>query len=554
MTTTVPTKSSSTSTIVTIDTNISQKLTNGAGSTNGKVSLNGKASTTDKTSTKVKLNKVEQLKLKKNPLSLLDDIYQWADEGFEAIPPEYYDFFKWHGFFYRKQNPGTFMLRMRISNGVMNTAQLRTVATLSRDYGRGVGDLTTRQNIQLRWITIEHIPTIIETLQAVGLGSQQTGMDNFRNVTGCPLTGLTHHEQTATHQLTTATALSLLGPDFANIPRKFNISMNGCRLDCTHAKTNDIGMTPATRRMGSRDVPGFNVVVGGHMGGKTPHLAIPLDAFVRPMQAPALCRAILTVFRDNGNRAVRGKGRMWYLIDQWGIDRFRDEVMKVMGENLPSAGDCQLYTNPDPLVQDHVGVHQQIQDGLSSVGMVVPTGRIKAEQLFALSDLADLYGTREIRLTNDQNVIIPNVPNEKVAALLDEPLLQEWSPTPSGVIRGLVTCTGIDYCHFALNDTKGLSLDIAHRLEERLSDKDKMVRLNVSGCVHACGRHRASELGMEATRLRQDGKVIDGFNLFAGGSLEGATLGELTHKKATIDETVDLLASQISTIYKERVS
>lgn len=504
------------------------------------------------TETPPKLNKVEQLKLKKSPLSLIDDIYRWSEEGFDAIPPEYYPLFKWHGFFYRKQNPGTFMLRMRISNGVVNSTQLRTIAELSRDYGRGEGDFTTRQNIQLRWITIENMPTIIEKLQAVGLGSQQTGMDNYRNVTGCPVTGLSDHELIATHQLATTTALSLLGPAFANIPRKFNISVNGCRLDCTHAKTNDIGMTPAILQTGSHTVAGFNVVVGGHMGGRDPHLAIPLDAFVRPMQVPALCRAILSVFRDNGQREKRAKARMWYLIDDWGLGKFRDEVMKVMGEALPTAGQCQLYKKPDMLEQDHIGVHPQMQPGLSYVGVVVPTGRLRAEQLFELADLADRYGSREVRLTNDQNVIIPNIQNEQLPKLLAEPLLQEWSPTPSGIIRGLVTCTGIDYCHFALNDTKGLSLKIARKLEERLPNTDKVIRLNVSGCVHACGRHRASEIGMEATRLRVDGEVIDGFNIYEGGSLgEDAQLGVEVHKKATLDETAILLAEEIAARYKK---
>ena len=508
---------------------------------NGKGSPNGRP----------KLNKVELLKLEKSPLGLIHDIYRWADEGFDAIPAEYYDLFKWHGFFYRKQTPGYFMLRLRISNGVINSSQLRAVATLSRDYGRGVGDFTTRQNIQLRWITIEAMPAIIETLQSVGLGSEQTGMDNFRNVTGCPLTGLTRHELLATRQLTTATALSLLGPAFANIPRKFNISINGCRLDCTHAQSNDIGLTPAIGRMGNRPVAGFNAVVGGHMGSRNPHLAIPLDAFVRPSQVTSLCRAILTVFRDNGNRAVRGKARMWYLIEQWGLARFRDEVTKALGEPLPSAGECQLYPEPDRLEQDHVGVHPQVQDGLSYVGMVVPTGRVTAEQLFALADLADRYGSGELRLTNDQNVIIPNVPNQKLDELLAEPLLEEWSPAPSGIMRGLVTCTGIDYCHFALNDTKGISLAIARKLEERLPDRDKVVRLNVSGCVHACGRHRLSEIGMEATRLRQDGIVIDGFNIFGGGCLgENARLGDEIHSKATIEQTTELLADAIASRYR----
>jgi len=500
---------------------------------------------------KPKLNKVEQLKLEKSPLSLIHDIYRWADEGFDAIPPEYYDLFKWHGFFYRKQNPGTFMLRMRISNGVISSTQLRTVAELSRDYGRGEGDFTTRQNIQLRWITIENMPTIIEKLQAVGLGSQQTGMDNYRNVTGCPVTGLSEHELIATQQLATATALSLLGPAFENIPRKFNISINGCRLDCTHAKTNDIGMTPAIRQSGRQAIHGFNVLVGGHMGGKNPHLAFPLDVFVRPMQVPALCRAIMSVFRDNGQREKRAKARMWYLIDEWGVARFRDEVMKELGEKLPTVGECQLYKQPDLLEQDHIGVHPQMQAGLSYVGIVVPTGRINAEQLFELAALADHYGSREVRLTNDQNVIIPNVPNEKLDALLAEPLLQEWSPNPSGIIRGLVTCTGIDYCHFALNDTKGLSLKIARKLEERLPDTDKVIRLNVSGCVHACGRHRASEIGMEATRLRVDGEVIDGFNIYEGGNLgEDAQLGVETLKKATLDETTEKLAELIAAKYE----
>ena len=148
-------------------------------------------------------------------------------------------------------------------------------------------------------------------------------------------------------------------------------------------------------------------------------------------------------------------------------------------------------------------------------------------------------------------MIIPNVPNPRLGELLSEPLLEEWSPEPSGVVRGLVTCTGIDYCHFALNDTKGISLAIARKLEERLPDRDKIVRLNVSGCVHACGRHRLSEIGLEATRLRREGTVIDGFNIFAGGRAgENARLGEEIHNKATIEETTELLAEAIAARYR----
>ena len=493
------------------------------------------------------MSKIEQLKLNKPPLSLIDDIYQWAQEGFDAIPPEYYDLFKWHGLYVRKQTPGFLMLRMRISNGILSTTQLRAIAELSRDVGQGVGDITTRQNIQLRWITIENAPMIIERLQEIGLGSQQTGMDNYRNITGCPVTGLNPDETVDTRQLTTATALSMLGHEFANLPRKFNISINGCRHDCTEAQTNDIGMTPATKRFGGRDVAGFNVVVGGHMGGTSPHFAEPLDVFVRPMQATALCRAILAIFRDHGNREKRTRARLHWLIEEWGMGRFRTEVMQVFGETLPTAGSSQLYDEPDPLVRDHIGVHAQKQAGLSYVGLAVPTGRFQAQQLFALADLADKVGAHEVRLTNDQNVIIPNVPNQKLGMLLNEPLLQDWSPTPSGVMRGLVCCTGKDYCHFALNDTKGIALEIARRLEQRFPDVDKMVRINVSGCVHSCGRHQATELGLEATRIRINGDIVDGFHLYGGGQLgNNPQLGSITHENATIDQTVELLAAQIA--------
>ncbi|RMG84248.1 MAG: ferredoxin--nitrite reductase [Chloroflexi bacterium] len=498
------------------------------------------------------MNKAEALKASRPPLSIIEDIYRWAEAGFDAIPPEQYDLFKWYGLFHRKQTPGYFMLRMRISNGLLSTRQLRTLAGISRDFGRGVGDFTTRQNIQLRWIEIENVPELFQRLHTVGLTSQQTGMDNYRNVTGCPVAGLSQDELLDGQQQAVATALSLLGPEFQNLPRKFNIAISGCRHDCAHARTNDIGLIPATRTIGKYTEIGFNVVVGGALGGTSPYLAEPLDVFVRPEEATPLCRAILTVFRDNGNRDKRHQGRLKWLLWEWGIERFREEVMKVYGAELPRAGQSALYpADEHSLASDHIGVYPQKQLGLNYVGMLVPVGRFTAEQLFELADLADRYGNGEVRLTNDQNVIIPNVPDEKIEALLAEPLLQTWSPFPSGIMRGLVTCTGKDYCYFALNDTKGIALAIAQALEKRFPDTDKVVRINVSGCVHACGRHRAGELGLQAQRVRlPNGEIVDGFDVFVGGSPhDGGQLGELTQKRITVEETIEALAAEIAVRY-----
>lgn len=498
------------------------------------------------------MNNIEVLKAHKRPLDIIEDIYRWAEEGFEAIPPEQYDLLKWYGLFHRKQTPGYFMLRMRISNGLLDTYQLRTLAGISRDFGRGVGDFTTRQNIQLRWIEITQVPELFQRLHEAGLTCQQTGMDNFRNVTGCPVAGMSRDEFLDARQQAVATALSLLGREFENLPRKFNISISGCRYDCAHAQSNDIGLIPAMRRAGKHLIKGFNVLVGGALGGTTPHLAEPLDVFVRPEEATALCRAILTVFRDHGNRENRKEARLKWLIWDWGMDRFRAEVMKVYGAALPPAGESQLYPHhAAPLERDHLGVHPQKQRGLNYVGLLVPVGRFTAQQLFDLADLADRYGSGEVRLSNDQNVIIPNVPDAHLSDLLAEPLLQEWSPTPSGILRGLVTCTGKDYCHFALNDTKGISLAIARELEKRFPEADRIVRINVSGCIHACGRHRASELGLQAQRVRlPDGTIVDGFDIFKGGQLgEEPRLGELVHKRATLEETVAYLSAEIGAKY-----
>jgi len=489
------------------------------------------------------VNKIEKLKAAKNGLDTLEDIYRYARLGFASIPEEEYDLLKWYGLFHRRQTPGYFMMRLRISNGILSTTQLRTIAGISRDFGRGVGDITSRQNIQLRWIEIEHVPEIFERLHSVGMTSQQTGMDNFRNVTGCPMAGLHCDELLDASPLVQATALALLGREFSNLPRKFNISINGCRHDCAEAQGNDIGMTPATLQVNGRTIVGFNVFVGGALGGKTPVFAEPLDVFVRPEQVIALCRAILTVFRDHGRRESRNEARLKWLLTEWGLPRFRAEVERVFGQPLHPAGKNELLTYGG----DHIGIQPQRQPGLCTVGLLVPVGRITADQLLALADLADTYGAREVRLTLNQNVLIPHIPSECLPRLMAEPLLQEWSPCPSAIMRGLTTCTGKDYCHFALNDTKGYALMIGRELEKRLVTNGHAIHLNVSGCIHACGRHRARDFGLMATRVRQGQNIVDGFEVFSGGQLgEAAKIAELAYSDVTVDRVVEVLAQEIA--------
>lgn len=483
---------------------------------------------------------IEQIKAAKDGLDVLPDIYRYAREGFAAIPADDLERMKWYGLFHRKQTPGFFMMRLRLPNGIMSSTQLRAIAGIARDFGRGSIDLTTRQNIQLRWIEIEHVPKIFERLQQAGISAQQTGLDNYRNVMGCPLAELDRHEVFDAVPIAQSVSFAMLGREFSNLPRKFNISITGCRHDCAHSRANDIGLTPARKLSNGFEMRGFNVSLGGALGGTWPKLGEPVDIFLRPEQALPFCRAVMTVFRDNGSREKRTEARLKWLIKEWGMARFLEEVAHVFGQPFEPAGESLLIEHHG----DHIGVQPQRDAGFVAVGLYVPVGRTNAEQLTELADLADMYGTGEIRLTADQNVIIPNVHEALLPQLREEPLLRELLIDPPGALRGLSSCTGKDFCHFALNDTKGLSLQIAQDLAALTPTRER-IDIKVSGCVHACGQHHIGRIGLQAQRLRlDDGTIVDAFDLFVGGGHD--RLAELREHKVPVDQVAQRIAEELA--------
>jgi len=459
------------------------------------------------------MNKVETLKSDKDGLDIIDDIPCFAREGWETIPGSDLDRLKWAGVFFRRQTPGYFMMRIRIPNGITNADQIRTIAELSRQRGNGFLDLTTREQVQLRGFKIEDVADIWECLHEVGLVSLQTGMDNIRNVVGCPVAGLTPNELLdASPIVREYTNLFVGNKAYTNLPRKFNVTITGCKENCTHAESQDISLTPATRDIGGDEVNGFNVAVGGKMGSGGFRVASPLDVFGRPHEAASLCNHITLLFRDHGFRDSRTKARLAFLVDAWGPEKFRRELEARAGYTLNQAGEDARLTKRT----DHIGIFRQHDAGLNYVGLAVPVGRIEAEQLLELARLAEFYGTGELRLTVEQNVIIPNVPDRRVGDLTAEPLLQQLRYDPSEVMRGLVSCTGTDYCHFALIDTKGLALKSARYLEERLG-RTKPIRIHWSGCPAGCGNHAAADLGLLGKNIKKDGEVIDAVDVFMNG-------------------------------------
>jgi nitrite reductase (NADH) large subunit len=471
----------------------------------------------------VEVNKIEIMKQEMNGLDCLPDILRLAENNnWAEMTEDDKQRAKWHGLFFRKPTPGNFMLRLRLEAGRTNARQFRVIADLSDEYGKGFCDLTTRQQIQLRWFTLGDVPDIWRRLESVGLHSLQTGMDNVRGVCGCPVSGLTPHELLDAAPVIRDYNRILVGnPEFTDLPRKFNVTITGCLENCCHPETQDIGLVPAYRELDGQQVNGFNVLVGGKQGSGGYRPASALDVFVRPEDAVRLCAEITLIFRDHGSRATRVRSRLAFLIEDRGVPWFRSELERRLGQPLLKAGTDMRKKHH----VDHLGINPQKRPALHYegpmlhyVGLLVPVGRISTAQMRGVADLAERYGNGDIRATVGQNLIIPNVPENRIGALADEPLFQELPYDPSPIMRGLVSCTGNDYCGLALIETKGWALRVARELERRTEGRKlQPLTIHWSGCPAGCGMHQVSTIGLQGCRSRVNGDIVDAAHITVKG-------------------------------------
>jgi ferredoxin-nitrite reductase len=490
------------------------------------------------------LNKFEKFKAEKDGLAIKDELDHFAQIGWEAMDKTDLEYrLKWVGVFYRPVTPGKFMMRLRVPNGIISGEQMRVLGEIVQRYGDdGNADITTRQNLQLRGIRIEDIPDIFQRLKSVGMTSVQSGMDNVRNITGSPMAGLDADELIDTRELVQKvqdmiTNYGQGNYQFSNLPRKFNIAIEGGRDNSVHAEINDIAFVPAYKE----GELGFNVVVGGFFSAKRCEAAIPMNVWVRPNQEVVdLCRGILEVYRDNGLRANRQKSRLMWLIDEWGIEEFRTRVANHLGYALATAAEKDAI---DWEKRDHLGVFPQKQEGLSYVGLCIPVGRLFADDMFDLARIAEVYGSGELRLTVEQNVIIPNIAAENMATLLTEPLLAKFTPNPTPLQRALVSCTGAQFCNFALIETKNKAVDLIRQLDAELNIP-RGVRIHWTGCPNSCGQPQVADIGLMGTKARKDGKTVEGVDLYMGGKVgKDAHLGSCVQKGIPCEDLKSVLTS-----------
>lgn len=476
-----------------------------------------------------KAQRSERLKIETNPWEAFEKIREFARDGRDSVLPEWAGFFfKWWGIYTQGDGAGVtggkggegkateyFMMRIGLPNGIATAEQLRFIGTLARDHGRNLADITTRQAIQLHWLTIESLPAAIEAMQTVDLSPKGACGDVVRNVTGCPLAGLDGHELIDASPLAKAVARELKGnPEFYNLPRKFKITVTGCPEWCSHPEINDIALTAVRRG----DEIGFSVRVGGGLSAD-PHLAVKLDAFVREDQAVAVVRGIVEIFREQqGLRESRDRARMKHLFlrEGWTAERFLDVLKTKLTFDLTPGVDDSV---PDNVFRDHVGIHPQKQPGLYSVGATVLNGRMTGEQLIAIAALSEKYAGAEVRTTVMQNFVLPHVPQANLEIVLKELNSLGLTVEATNFWRGTVACTGTEFCKLAITETKGFSRWLVEEMETRLPGFDQQLKLHVTGCPNSCGQHWIADVGLEGKKIKHDGKLADAWSFALGGAL-----------------------------------
>jgi ferredoxin-nitrite reductase len=459
----------------------------------------------------LKRNSVERLKREKSPLGMLDELPALIAQGYERIDEEDIVRLKWWGLYHDKPKIGTFMLRVKIPGGITTPGQLRAVGEISNAHGRGSGELSTRQNVQLHYISLEALPDVFERMHAAGLTSAGACGDTVRNITGCPVAGVAHDELfDVTPVLQEAAEFFYGNPDYSDLPRKHKIAITACSDACAAPEINCIGLIGALRD----GEEGFGVLVGGGLSS-VPRVARELGIWVPKADAVTVLAAILDEWREDLRyRVSRVKARLKFMIDDIGPEGLRERIENRLGRTFD---DFELP--PLPAASNHLGVHEQA-DGRHYVGVPVHLGLVTGDQMIAVAELAESVGG-DIRLTRQQNFVITNVAAERLHDVTVR-LAELGLPLDAGSLRGdAIACTGEPHCNFSVTETKSRMDGLVQLLESRFGKDADGLRMHLDGCPHACAQHWVGDLGFQGTTVRDaEGRRRQAYDIYLRGSLD----------------------------------
>ena len=472
-----------------------------------------------------------------------------------------------------------YMLRVAIPYGALSSTQMRGLAGIARDFDRGFGHFTTRQNIQFNWIKLVEAPDILDRLAGLEMHAIQTSGNCIRNVTADPLAGAAPDEiEDARIWAEIIRQWSTFHPEFAFLPRKFKIAVCAAAEDRAATAFHDIGLRLVRRRGGET---GFRVLVGGGQG-RTPRVARKLAHFVPVRQLLSYLEAIMRVYNAAGRRDNIYKARIKILVDDMGIEGFADAVNREWGLikdstiNLPpgeyrrikahfagpelapvpagttdKASERDVAAAADPgfgrwlrrnVMAHHTEGYANVSLSLKSAGR--PPGDASASEMEAMADLADRYGRSELRVTYTHNIIIPHVRRNRLAALYRAARDAGLHGAEEGLISDMIACPGLDYCNLA----NARSLPLAEKIFRQFPDPARRaeigrLRLNISGCINACGHHHAADIGV----LGVNKKGVEHYQITLGGRADdAAAIGRIIGPSFAEDEVPGVIETIVN--------
>jgi sulfite reductase beta subunit-like hemoprotein len=478
----------------------------------------------------LKRNPVERLKREKAPLEIRDELPALIAAGYENVAEEDVVRLQWWGLYHDKPKIGTFMLRIKVPAGQLSPTALRAIGEVSNLYGKGDGELSTRQNIQLHWLELAKLPEVFAHLERFGVTTAGGCGDTVRNITGCPVQGIAADELFDASPIVAGAADLFYGnPDWANLPRKHKYSISACADRCNAPEINCISLI-GTLHEGRE---GFGVVVGGGLSS-VPRIARDMGVFIPKEEANEILGAITSVWsEDLRYRVSRVKARLKFMVDDVGAEGIRERVEARLGRELED------YALPPIVVEPshHLGVHAQKQDGLCYLGVPVHLGLVSGAQMIAIADLADRFGG-DIRLTRQQNLIVTGIPNDRIEEARAG-IEAMGFPLDSNPVRGnSIACTGEPHCNFSVAETKTRLGSLIERLEERFGTEIAGLRLHLDGCPHACAQHWVGDLGFQGTTARDEGgERRQAYDIFVRGGLgPEPAIGRSLFRRVPTDE------------------
>ena len=457
-----------------------------------------------------KINKIEEVKKLKDPMEAYEQIATYAKNGYDSIPDEDKKYFlKCFGIFDKnKQTPKQFMMRVRIPGGHLNATQAKKLGEIARDYGEDYIDITTRSQMELRYLNIEDIPNIIAGMNEVGIDSYQTGVDNFRNIVTDPLdTDGFDNILPAFSLMQKIQAQFLHNPDWiSTLPRKFNTGLSGSLSNRCNVFGQDCCFVLAQKD----GVYGYNMYLGGRVG----MIAQNADIFLKDDDEVLLAfKSITEIFKRYGFRDNRNKNRLHFLIEAVGMDTISSAIREHAGVDFSTAG----YTMTNMNANDSEAGKVQLRDGSYGLQIVVPSGIFSGSDLISVAELSDKYGNAEVRFNVEQNIFILGV--KDVDATLAEPFFTKYKNVNTPYFNNLIACAGTKHCAFGVIENKEDAIDMSTYLSEKVPLQSGRIRMYWSACVKGCGTHEIADIGFEGCKAKVDGKAEDGVHITLGGKL-----------------------------------